>query len=132
MQRFLFRLWLFAPPFLLFILAAGMLWFPQQLSEWVGQLSPGCTFRKLTGLACPGCGGTRALRALISGEPWAALCYNPFIIASLPILLTEYIRSWRVYLRQSDTTIPRSRTYCILLQLYAASTVLWAIARNLL
>lgn len=132
MQRFLLRLWLFAPPVLLVILTAGMLWFPQQLSEWVGQLSPGCTFRKLTGLACPGCGGTRALRALISGEPWVAICHNPFIIVSLPILLTEYIRSWRVYLCQSATAIPRSRAYCILLQLYAAASILWAIGRNLL
>ncbi len=107
------------------VLAAGVLWFPQQLSELVGSISPGCTFRRLTGLECPGCGGTRALRALISGEPWAALRYNPFIIAALPILLTEYIRSWR------DTPSARSRAYCILLQLFAAATILWAIGRNL-
>lgn len=131
MQRFLIRLWLVAPPILLLMLVAGMLWFPQQLSNWVGCISPGCTFRKLTGLSCPGCGGTRALRALISGEPWAAICYNPFIIISLPILFIEYIRSWRVYLCKGDTPFARSRAYCILLQLYAAVAILWAIGRNI-
>lgn len=113
------------------VLAAGMLWFPQPLSELVGSISPGCTFRRLTGLECPGCGGTRALRALISGEPWAALCFNPFIIAALPILLTEYIRSWRIYFHPETAAQPRSRAYCILLQLFAAATILWGIGRNL-
>ncbi len=132
MQRILIRLWLLGPPALLAVLAAGMLWFPEQLSELVGKLSPGCTFRRLTGLECPGCGGTRALRALIGGEPWAALCYNPFIIVTLPILLTEYIRSWRIYFHPETATRPRSRSYCIILQLYAAAAILWAIGRNLM
>lgn len=132
MQHFLIWLWRLAPPVLLLALAAGMLWFPQLLSELVGSISPGCTFRRFTGLACPGCGGTRALRALISGEPWAALRYNPFIIAALPILLTEYIRSWRIYFRPETAAQPRSRAYCIILHLFAAATILWGIGRNLL
>lgn len=125
MQRFLIWLCRLAPPVLLLVLATGMLWFPQQLSELVGSISPGCTFRRLTGLECPGCGGTRALRSLICGDIGAAIRYNPFIIAALPILLAEYIRSWR------DTPSARSRAYCILLQLFAATTILWAIGRNL-
>ncbi len=132
MQHFLIWLWRLAPPVLILVLAAGVLWFPQQLSELVGSISPGCTFRRLTGLECPGCGGTRALRALISGEPWAALRHNPFIIAALPILLTEYIRSWRIYFHPETAVQPRSRGYCILLQLFAAATIVWAIGRNFL
>lgn len=131
MQHFLIWLWRLAPPVLLLVLAAGMLWFPQLLSELVGSMSPGCTFRRLTGLECPGCGGTRALRALISGEPWAALRFNPFIIVTLPILLTEYIRSWRIHFHPETAARPRSRAYCIILQLFAAAAVLWAIGRNL-
>ena len=125
MQLFFTWLWRLAPPVLILVLAAGVLWFPQQLSELVGSISPGCSFRRLTGLECPGCGGTRALRALICGDIGAALRYNPFLIAALPILLTEYIRSWR------NSPPTRSRTYCILLQLFAAATILWAIGRNL-
>lgn len=132
MPCFFAWLWRLAPPVLLLVLAAGMLWFPQQLSELVGSLSPGCIFRRLTGLECPGCGGTRALRALICGEVWAALRYNPFIIAALPILLIEYLRSWWSYIRHADAPIARSRAYGILLQLFAAATLLWFIARNLM
>ncbi|MBQ2813488.1 MAG: DUF2752 domain-containing protein [Akkermansia sp.] len=131
MSCFFAWLWRLAPPLLLLVLAAGMLWFPQQLSELVGTLSPGCIFRKLTGLECPGCGGTRALRALISGDIGAAMGYNPFIIAALPILLIEYLRSWWSYLHHADAPIARSRAYCILLQLFAAATILWFIGRNL-
>jgi hypothetical protein len=42
-------------------------------------LYPGCGFRWLTGLPCPGCGGTHALAALGDGEPLAALACNPLV-----------------------------------------------------
>ncbi|MBQ8285684.1 MAG: DUF2752 domain-containing protein [Thermoguttaceae bacterium] len=51
---------------------------------------PPCIFRKATGIYCPGCGSTRALRALLEGDFFAALRYNPFSIAAffaLPVLL---------------------------------------------
>ncbi len=51
---------------------------------------PPCVFRKATGIYCPGCGSTRALRALFAGDFLAALRYNPFSIAvlfALPALL---------------------------------------------
>lgn len=51
---------------------------------------PPCIFRKATGIYCPGCGSTRALRALFRGDFLAALRYNPFSVAvifALPALL---------------------------------------------
>lgn len=39
-----------------------------------------CLFLKLTGWYCPGCGGTRALIALISGRPADSLRLHPLII----------------------------------------------------
>jgi hypothetical protein len=47
-------------------------------------LYPGCGFRWLTGLPCPGCGGTHALAALGDGDPLAALAHNP-LVASLAL-----------------------------------------------
>jgi hypothetical protein len=51
---------------------------------------PPCIFRKATGIHCPGCGSTRALRALFQGDFLAALRYNPLSVAvlfALPFLL---------------------------------------------
>lgn len=43
-------------------------------------LIPGfCVFRALTGIYCPGCGGTRALRLLFKGDIIHSLMYHPLI-----------------------------------------------------
>jgi Protein of unknown function (DUF2752) len=39
-----------------------------------------CPFRTLTGLRCPGCGGTRALRLLLRGKPVAAARSNLIVV----------------------------------------------------
>ena len=38
-----------------------------------------CTLNHLTGLYCPGCGGTRALRYLLGGRILTSLYYNPIV-----------------------------------------------------
>lgn len=44
---------------------------------------PPCVFRKATGIYCPGCGSTRALRALAGGDFAVALRCNPATVAFL-------------------------------------------------
>jgi hypothetical protein len=53
---------------------------------------PECGFKKLTGLACPGCGGTRSLVAIGGGDVPAAFVLNPAValawflfVASVPM-----------------------------------------------
>jgi hypothetical protein len=41
---------------------------------------PACLFHKVTGLYCPGCGGTRAFVYLIHGHPLLSLWYHPFVL----------------------------------------------------
>ena len=48
------------------------------LKEYFRQGSP-CLFRSLTGLYCPGCGGTRALRFLLKGDVMKSLWYHPLV-----------------------------------------------------
>lgn len=46
-------------------------------------LSPGCHFHRLTGLHCPGCGGTRAFFALIKGDLALSWRMNPLLLIGL-------------------------------------------------
>ena len=40
---------------------------------------PPCPFYRLTGYYCPGCGGTRAVRALFRGHLAASFFYHPLV-----------------------------------------------------
>ena len=39
-----------------------------------------CVFQELTGLYCPGCGGTRAVKALMKGNVITSFLYHPLVI----------------------------------------------------
>jgi hypothetical protein len=41
-------------------------------------LLPPCVFHAATGYDCPGCGGSRAVHALLSGHPVKSALYHPF------------------------------------------------------
>lgn len=112
--------------------AVGVLLFTYAvpLREWVGQISPGCLFHRYTGIKCPGCGGTRALQALLGGDAAAALRFNFFWLPSALILGAELLR------KLCSTPAFRCTTafrlfYLPALKLYAASAVFWFIARNI-
>lgn len=44
---------------------------------------PGCFFRLVTGLDCPGCGSTRALYHLLHGHVRESLHYNAMLVPTL-------------------------------------------------
>ncbi|MBR1573021.1 MAG: DUF2752 domain-containing protein [Lachnospiraceae bacterium] len=67
-----------------------------QLANWLTIKSQNhiCIFHELTGLYCPGCGGTRAAIALLSGHPWISFLYHPLVIysvAALCYILIQFI-----------------------------------------
>lgn len=39
-----------------------------------------CVFHRLSGLYCPGCGGTRAVKALLDGHLVKCFLYHPFVL----------------------------------------------------
>lgn len=43
------------------------------------QLLYPCLFHRITGLFCPGCGGTRAFTALLQGHFISCFLYHPFV-----------------------------------------------------
>jgi hypothetical protein len=53
---------------------------------------PVCPFRMVTGFACPGCGSTRGMHALVHGDVVSAFKFNPLLVLSLPFLLYAFLR----------------------------------------
>ena len=41
---------------------------------------PPCVFHKWTGYYCPGCGGTRAVKALLRGDVIGSFFYHPVVL----------------------------------------------------
>lgn len=62
-----------------------------------GSLFPGCAFRQVTGLWCPGCGLTRGTHYLLTGDPVAALGSNVFT----PFVLGVIVLVWVVWTAKS-------------------------------
>ena len=61
-------------------------------------LYPGCPFRSMTGLDCPGCGITRALHSVVTGDVVGALDHNLLFVALLPLIAWWLVRSVRTSL----------------------------------
>lgn len=103
---------------------------PHTLSDLVGRISPGCVFRQYTGIACPGCGGTRSLRALLSGDFTGAFYYNMLIPITLLALLAEYVRQCIItFTHHADWR--NNRFYVRAFVIYAWAVFAWFILRNL-
>jgi len=62
---------------------------------------PPCLFHQLTGWHCPGCGSTRALLALMEGDPVRACRNNLALAAALPFL------GWWAIQRLRGRSLPR-------------------------
>lgn len=103
---------------------------PEQLSWLVRDISPGCTFRRITGIACPGCGGTRAARALLHGDIMGAVQHNLLLPIGIAAFLAEYVRLFLVHFtRLPDWAEHRSHTR--LFVAYSWIVLGWFVLRNL-
>jgi hypothetical protein len=96
--------WLWLGP-----LVAGLVLFNFEPGKW--PFFPVCLFRALTGLACPGCGSTRALHQLLHGNLLTAFQLNPLLILALPLLLLVLFRYTNAAMRgqpfRTNTLHPR-------------------------
>ncbi len=91
------------------LLAAGLV----PLAFYLYRVAPNfpypCMFFYLSGWYCPGCGGTRALEALLRGRLWLSLWYHPAVpygavlffgfmgTHTLEILRIGRVRGWKFH-----------------------------------
>jgi Protein of unknown function (DUF2752) len=68
------------------VMAAGIAATVFFFNPAANEFYPVCQFHRLTGLNCPGCGGTRALYALLHGDFLAALRDNALLIGGIIFL----------------------------------------------
>lgn len=61
-----------------------------------------CSFKAVTGLECPGCGGQRSVHFLLHGDIMQALRYNSFFVIALPFLAYFYIMFVLVYVLKKE------------------------------
>ena len=66
-----------------------------------------CLFQEWTGLYCPGCGGTRAAKALLQGELLTSFLYNPIVLYS--VLVAALFAGSRLLYRKTKN--PKFRLY---------------------
>ena len=66
-----------------------VLYFSPPNSSWY---LPQCTFYRLTGLLCPGCGATRSLYAFLHGDFAAAFRYNVLLWSLLPAIVILFCK----------------------------------------
>ena len=73
-------------------------------ARMIGKIMNGqmpCLFREITGLYCPGCGGTRAVKALMKGEILSSFLYHPFILYMV-ILAVIFAVSYLLYMKTKN------------------------------
>lgn len=89
---------------------------------------PRCSFLSLTGYKCPGCGGQRAVHALLNGDVAGAFRFNALLMIAVPwmglCLFAESrrIRNPRLYARLNPE---------LLMSLFLALTLSWWLLRNI-
>jgi hypothetical protein len=89
---------------------------------------PRCSFLSLTGYKCPGCGGQRAVHALLNGDVAGAFRFNALLMIAVPwmglCLFAESrrTRNPRLYARLNPE---------LLMSLFLALTLSWWLLRNI-
>lgn len=89
---------------------------------------PRCSFLSITGYKCPGCGGQRAVHALLNGDVAGAFRFNALLMIAVPwmglCLFAESrrTRNPRLYARLNPE---------LLMWLFLALTVSWWLLRNI-
>ncbi|MBO7680465.1 MAG: DUF2752 domain-containing protein [Thermoguttaceae bacterium] len=91
-------------------------------------LLPRCPFRSLTGLYCPGCGSTRSIHALLTGNWRASLAFHPLLLPILPLLPLLMARNYLARLKNGRRIVG---FIDLLSKVIAAALLIFWVLRNI-
>lgn len=89
-----------------------------------------CIFHELTGFYCPGCGGTRAFLALITGHPIISFLYNPAVIYAAGVLI--FYAVWGILYAAGKGAFKRPKFYLAFVWIFIAILIANCTVRNLM
>ncbi len=115
----------FAPP----LIVSAIFALKRYILAAAAKVIPPCPIHALTGLLCPGCGNTRAVREMLSFHFITALRYNitvPLLSAAAVMLYAQYVIS--AWARPVRLLPRRTSFYVVLLVLFA----FYCILRNII
>ena len=69
---------------------------------------PGCYLYRLTGYYCPGCGGTRAIRALMHGHVLSGLRMHLFVVYTV-FMMFLFLSTYTLHYVFPERSFPRLR-----------------------
>ena len=82
-----------------------------------------CIFHEITGLHCPGCGGTRAIVSLIKLDIYQAFRYNMLIVVAIPFFIVHLVCRYVFKLKYK---IPNTVIYILIV-----IVLVYAVLRNI-
>lgn len=90
---------------------------------------PQCGFYALTGYYCPGCGMTRALHNVLTGDIVRAFRFNALLVIGLPVL--AYLFVWWITWAFTGKELPRIKINRKITLMIIAIAVFFIVGRNL-
>ena len=103
--------------------------FVREINPTNSNLLPVCPLYSATGLACPGCGGTRGMHALLNGDVLTALDYNLMLVFFVPLIVYGLFALFLYGVRGRGLGIPRFAPHAI--WIFLILMLLFSVLRNL-
>lgn len=104
----------------------------ERFNPTTGDAGPtgGCAFKALTGMDCPGCGGTRAFYYLLHGNLPEAARNHLLAVFAAPFLVYVYV-AWTVNRVVGKPTLPMLRVSPTAIGVFMGVWLAFAVLRNL-
>lgn len=66
-------------------------WYVWMTEHVLPEEMAGCMMLRVTGIYCPGCGGTRAVRALLHGNIAQSVLYHPAVLCGVLLFVVYFV-----------------------------------------